>query len=132
MYTRLDDMPIYRLCDSELNATYYNHVQVGLKRINHSLRYSLPKLKHLDLILEKPAWIIVDSTLNDFPIAAWTNFETAGRSDLYQPIKCKLKTYHTHAGLILTRTLEAMEMLLGEELEEKLPHENEVVLNFEI
>jgi len=123
-------MPIYRLRDSELNATHYNHVQVGLHRINHSLRYSIPKLKHLDLILEKSAWIIVDQVLNDFPIAAWTDFETIGRSDLYQPIKCKLKTYHVHANLVLNRTLEALEMLLGEELEEPSTQCDESVLPF--
>lgn len=134
MYTRLDEVPIYECRESELNAIHFNHVQVGLKRIHRSLRYRIPKLKHLDLILQKEAWIIVDHVLNDVPVAAWTAFQIEGRSDLYQPIKCKLQTYHAHADLILTRTLEAMEMLLGEELQElEAPESTETkkVLPFE-
>jgi len=119
MYTRLEGMPVYETRDAQLNALHYNHVQVGLKRIHRSLRYNIPKLQQLVLILQKEAWIIVDHSLNDMPVAAWTDFETEGRNDLHQPIKCKLKLYHAHAHLILDRTLEAMELMLGEELAEK-------------
>ena len=116
MYTRLDDIPIFELRDGKISALHFNHVQVALNRLGSSLRYPIPKLKHLDLILQKDAWIIVDRVLNDIPIAAWTDFKTEHREDLHQPIPCKLRIYHANANLILDRTLDAMELLLGEEL----------------
>ena len=116
MYTRLDDMPIYELLDGTISALHFNHVQVALKRIGSSIRYPIPKLKHLDLILEKEAWIIVDRILNDIPIAAWTDFDIDQRKSLHEPIPCKIRLYHANANLILERTLDAMELLLGEQL----------------
>jgi len=116
MYTRLDDMPIYELLDGTISALHFNHVQVALKRIGSSIRYPIPKLKHLDLILEKEAWIIVDRVLNDIPIAAWTDFDIDQRKSLHEPIPCKIRLYHANANLILERTLDAMELLLGEQL----------------
>ena len=119
MYTRLEDIPVFKLIDSKVNAVHFNHVQIALKRLGYSIRYRIPKLKHLDLILEKDAWIIVDRVLNDIPIAAWTDFQSSHRTGLHNPVICKLKLYHKDAHLILNRTLEAMEMLLGEELDNK-------------
>ena len=46
-------MPIYELREGTVNALRFNHVQVALKRIGDSIRYPTPKLKHLDLILER-------------------------------------------------------------------------------
>lgn len=118
MYTRLQDVPIFELRDSTVGAQHFNHVQIALKKLGESIRLPIPKLKHLDLILEKEAWIIVDRVLNDVPVAAWTDFETAHRESLHEPIQCKLRIYHANADLILKRTLEAMELLLGEKLAE--------------
>lgn len=118
MYTRLNGLPILELRESSVDALYFNHVQVALKRINNCLRYPIPRLKHLDLILQKDAWIIVDRVHNDIAVAAWTDFVIEHRENLYQPIPCQLRLYHTNADLILNRTLEAMELLLGEELSE--------------
>jgi len=116
MYTRLNDIPILELIDSSIDALHFNHVQVALKRIDNSLRYPIPKLRHLDLILEKEAWIIVDRVLNDIAVAAWTDFAAGHRENLHQPIPCKLRLYHANASMILDRTLDAMELLLGEQL----------------
>jgi hypothetical protein len=118
MYTRLNDIPILELRDSSIDALHFNHVQVALKRINHSLRYPIPKLRHLDLILEKDAWIIVDRVLNDIAVAAWTDFAVEHRENLHEPIACKLRLYHANASIILGRTLDAMELLLGEQFAE--------------
>ena len=118
MYTRLEDMPVFESYPTQLDAVHYNHVQYALHHLSDSIRLQIPRLKHLDLILEKQAWIIVDRVLNDVPIAAWTEFETAHRDDLHQPIKCKQKLYHMHARLVLEHTIEAMELLLGEQLQE--------------
>ncbi|MCI0505806.1 MAG: hypothetical protein L0Z73_06805 [Gammaproteobacteria bacterium] len=119
MYTRLNDIPVLELRNSAVSALHFNHVQLALKRISNPLRYSIPRLKHLDLILEKEAWIIVDRVLNDIAVAAWTDFAAGHRENLHQPIPCKLRLFHANADLILDRTLEAMELLLGEQLAEQ-------------
>lgn len=116
MYSRLDDIPVFESIPSQLDATHFNHVQYALNHLGDSIRLQIPRLKHLDLILEKQAWIIVDRVLNDIPVAAWTEFETKQRENLHQPIKCKLNLYHTHAHMILEHSIEAMELLLGEQL----------------
>jgi hypothetical protein len=118
MYTRLNDLPVYEYRKDQIDAERFNHVQIALKRLGDSIRMPIPKLRHLDLILQKDAWIIVDRALNDIAIAAWTDFASQNRANLHEPIKCQLRLYHANAELILTRTLEAMELLLGEQLAE--------------
>jgi hypothetical protein len=130
MYSRLDDIPIYARRDGKLDANYYNHVQLALKRLGDEIRLPIPKLKHLDLILQKTAWIIVDRVLNDVPVVAWTDFETNNRNNLHEPIKCQVKHYHANAIMIMNRTLEAMELLLGEQLADMLPEEKSDVIPF--
>lgn len=116
MYTRLDDIPVLELREGQISALYYNHAQVAHKRLGASLRFQIPKLRHLDLIVEPNAWIIVDRALNDVPVAAWTDFASQHRTNLHQPITCRIKLYHANAQMILDRTLDAMELLLGEQL----------------
>jgi hypothetical protein len=130
MYTRLDEVPVYEYLDGEVPANHYNHVQVALKRLGDSIRMDIPRLKHLDLILQKEAWIIVDSVQNDIPVAAWTDFQTEHRDNLYEPVKCKIKLYHAHAAMIFKRTLEAMELILGEELAKHIPEDEPDILPF--
>ena len=120
LYTRHDEVPRLGSRPGKMNALYYNHVQTALKQLGDQIRLKIPKLKHLDLIIQKDAWIIVDTALNDIPIAAWTNFETKGRSSLHEPIPCEIRFFHYAATMILNRTLEAMELMLGELLEEQL------------
>jgi len=107
-----------------VKALYYNHVQTGLHRLHVKLRYRIPKLKHLDLVLQKDAWIVVDRVLNDAPIIAWTDFEIDHRENLHEDIKCEIRLFHYAAEMILERTLEAMELLLGEELSEEQSTDN--------
>lgn len=118
MYTRHDEVPVYTYRDGVIDALYYNHVQVALNRLGESLRMGIPGLKTLDLILQRDAWIIVDRAFNDVPVAAWTNFDTQRRSALHAPVHCQIRLFHAHAGVILKRVLEAMELLLGEQLDE--------------
>lgn len=119
MYHRLDEVPVFEYRDGELPAYYYNDVQVALKRLGEDLRFAIPRLRHLDLILQKDAWIIVDRVLNDVPIVAWTDFNTGHRSSLHEPITCRIRLYHAHGSLIMARTLEAMELILGEMLDQR-------------
>lgn len=130
MYDRLDDMPVFDRHPAKISATHYNHVKLALKRLGDEIRLAIPKLKTLDLILQNDAWIIVDRVLNDVPIAAWTEFQIEHRDNLHEDIDCLLKLYHMNAELILDRTLEAMELMLGEELPEMLPEDVSDVIDF--
>lgn len=109
-------MPRLSTRQGKVNATYYNHVQTALKRINAEIRLQIPRLKHLDLILQKDAWIVVDKVLNDVPIVAWTNFQVDHRDSLHEPVKCEILFFHYAATMIMNHTLKAMDVMLGEEL----------------
>lgn len=118
LYTRHNEVPILSSRKTTVKANYYNHVQVALKKLGPQIRFRIPRLKHLDLILQKDAWVVVDKVLNDLPIIAWTDFEVEHRENLHEPIKCELRTWHVAAAMVRDRTLEAMEILLGEALED--------------
>ena len=130
LYIRHDEVPQLSSRPGKVNALYYNHVQTALNHLGNQVRLKIPKLKHLDLILQKDAWIIVDTVLNDIPIAAWTNFEINNRESLHEPIQCEIRYFHYAATMVLNRTLEAMELMLGELLEDDLPDEKSDVLPF--
>ena len=95
---------------------------MALRRLRNPLRISLPKLRSLDLILEDDAWIIVDRELNDIPVLAWLDFETKSRG-LHEPVVCKLNLYHAHGLIIVEKAMEAMALLIGEQLAEAYPEE---------
>lgn len=116
LYTRHDEVPQLGNRQGKVDARYYNHVQTALKRINAEIRLQIPRLKHLDLILQKDAWIVVDKVLNDYPIVAWANFQAEHRENLHEPVRCEIRFFHYAASMIMRRTLEAMDMMLGEEL----------------
>lgn len=130
LYLRHDEVPLLSSRTGKVGALYYNHVQTALKQLGNQIRLKIPGLNHLDLILQKDAWIIVDRVLNDVPIAAWTNFEIDHRESLHEPIQCEIRFFHYAASMILNRTLEAMELMLGELLEEELSEEKSSVLPF--
>jgi len=130
MYTRLNEIPVYESREGEIEARYFNRVQIALKRLEKEIRLVIPDLKHLDLILQKDAWIIVDRVHNDVPIAAWSDFETRNRGSLHEPIKCLLRTYHRAADMILEKTLETMDEIIAEDLAEGRAEGGRSVLPF--
>lgn len=118
MYNRHDEVPVFEYRDGVIEATHYNTVQTAFKRLGDEIRLEIPKLKTLDLILQRDAWIVVDHAFNDVPVVAWTNFDVERRDALHTPIHCQLRLFHANGGIILKRVLEAMELLLGEQLSE--------------
>ncbi len=61
--TALDSKP------GTVDAHYFNVAQTALKHIPGPIRFKIPTLNHLDLILQEDAWIIVDRVLHDMPAA---------------------------------------------------------------
>lgn len=117
MKSRLEDLPTFETRQAAAKAIHYNLVHVALKRLGTPLRFVLPKLQNLDLHLEKEAWIVVDKSMSDIPIMAWVDFDTSGRANLHKDIPCTLKIYHSHAGLLIKTVMEAMTLLIGEQLD---------------
>ena len=117
MKHKLEDLPTFDIRRTTVQAVHYNLVLVALKRLSPSLRFALPKQRSLDLHLEKDAWIVVDKSLNDIPVMAWVDFDTGGRASLHEDIGCTLKIYHSHAGLLVEKVMEALTLLLGEQLD---------------
>ena len=55
LYTRHDEVPQLASRAGKVNALYYNHVQSALKQLSNQIRLKIPRLKHLDLIIQKDA-----------------------------------------------------------------------------
>jgi hypothetical protein len=122
MRSRLDDLPVFETRQVHIPAEEYNLVQIALNRLGNPLRIELPRLRTLDLLLEKDAWIVVDRSLNDIPVVAWIDFIVAHRENLHEPVACERRTYHTHALIIVDKVIEAMHQILGERLKAAAPH----------
>ena len=115
MKSYLDDIPVYESIQSSVSAEHFNLVQIALKRLGNPIRLELPKMRTLDFLLDEETWIIIDRSLNDIPVMAWLDFETKDRG-LHEPLNCTLNLYHAHANIIHPRVIEAMTLLLGEQL----------------
>lgn len=129
-YNRHNEVPLLHHREGKVEAHYYNEVQTALKNFGKQIRFPIPKLKHLDLILQKNAWIVVDRALSDFPVLAWTDFQTEGRNSLTEPVECEIRIFHYAASMILRRTLEAMDLMLGEQLASVINDEKADIIPF--
>jgi len=116
MKSRINNIPVYETHNIKIRAQDYNLVKIALKRVQNPLRFELPRLRTLDFHLEDDLWVIVDRSLNDIPIVAWSEFKDACRSNLHEDIACKQRIYHTHAHIILDKAIEALQLVLGEKL----------------
>ena len=129
-YTRHNEVLILDRRPGNVDAHYFNRAQTALKRIGQQIRFKIPTLNHLDLLVQQHDWIIVDRVLNDFPVVAWTDFQTEGRDSLHEPISCEVRLYHFAARMILKTTLDAMEDILGQSVAEQDNDKPEKVLPF--
>jgi len=64
-------------------------------------------------------------------LTSYFNLESAdSRETLHQSVVCKIRFYHFAADKIMNKTLEAMELVLGEKLSDDLPDSISHILNF--
>ena len=112
----LEGIPIYECNNTHVPAQQFNFVRIALKRLKGDIHIELPRLRTLELILERDAWVVVDRSLNNIPVLAWTDFQTEHRSNLHEPIPCQLRLYHVHGSIIIDKVIEAMNLILGERL----------------
>ena len=116
MDERLVDREPWRVFPKTIEAGCYNRVRLALQRIARPLRIPLPDHRGLDVILDDGDWLVVDSFAGDMPILVWCDFQTIDRDSLHKPISCRIKLYHSHAGLIMGTALEALNRALAEAL----------------
>lgn len=129
-YTRHNEVPVLHTREGKMEAMYYNHVQTALKKLGPQIRLRIPTLKHLELVIQQDAWIVVDLALSEFPILCWTHFETNHRENLHEPITCEVRYFHYGASMIYNKTIEGMELMLGELLQDDLPDNLSDILPF--
>ncbi len=130
LYTRHNEVLILDRRPGNIDANYFNRARTALKRVGQQIRFKIPTLNHLDLIVQEDSWIVVDRVLNDIPVVAWTGFQTEVRNSLHEPIACEVRLYHFAARMILKTTLDAMEEILAQSLAEKDSDKSEKVLPF--
>ena len=116
--SRIDEMPVYKQHDAEVEAKLYNLWRRAKLHLPFPVRLPLPGLKHLVLVLEEHEWVCVDESSNDFPVIAWLEFEDKARDALHEPVKCKLNYYHYAASMISDDVLVLMAELLEARLAE--------------
>jgi hypothetical protein len=116
MRTRIDEVPVYEAMASTVDAVHYNRIHIALTRLGSPLRYNLPRLRGLEILLDAHLWVVVDARSGDLPIVAWSDFEVAQRDGIDRPIACRLRLYHAQGGIITTSALDQV----GEALERDL------------
>lgn len=120
MSTRLDDVPVMKSQTVLIEAKRYNQIRLALLRLGNPLRFEIPNLRGIDILLDDKAWACVDRTLHDFPVLAWIEFHKK-RSTLHEPISSKLLYYHLHAHLIVDTVYRAMDKTISTYLAEINP-----------
>ena len=121
MKSRIEDVPKLRTIRTQIEGGRFNQVKLGLLRLGSPIRLALAGLRGMDVVVEDKAWVCVDRTLYDLPVLAWTDFETAERRAIHEPVPCRLHYYHVHADLIAETVLSTLLSALAERLQEKFP-----------
>lgn len=123
MKSKLEGIPRYSSRSTDVPAALFNEIRLSILRLDESIRFPIPGLRSLEVILDKETWIVVDASLNDVPVLAWVDFETEHRSNLHEPIKCKLYTYHAHTDVIMDTVMRELHRELDRRLHGALHNE---------
>ncbi len=108
MRPSFDEFPPLRVLPRLLPASCFNAVRLAQLRAGEPLCLTVPDRPQLECILEREAWICLDSTAAHLPLIVWTAFRAAGRG-LHEDVPCEQRLYHIHAGLIMGPALAAIE-----------------------
>ena len=116
MYDRLRDLPLLDSYPSKIPAGVWNAWRRYIGRKHFEACFGLEGLPPMSLYLDKDSWVIIDSSLYDLPILAWTAFAEPEGRGLHEPVPCIVWHYHQGASRIRNRALELMQ----QELERRL------------
>ena len=92
-------------------------MRLGILRLNNPLHIELEGIRGMRCILDDNAWIFLDSYIGDLPLLAWTKFQP--RDTITTSIACELRLYHMHAGLLISKSLDALQNAIHDLLLEK-------------
>lgn len=116
MYQRLGDLPVLDRYPSRISAAVWNLWRRYRRHAKREEWIALEGLPPMSLRLSDREWVVLDASLNDLPILAWGDFQSAGRTALQDPVPCTVRHYHQGASKIRDRVLR----LLADELESRL------------
>ncbi|MFO8154900.1 MAG: hypothetical protein ACQERR_05145 [Pseudomonadota bacterium] len=106
---RLWDLPTYRTMETGMALERFHCLRLFLLRAGEPRILDLRGLRSLGLLLEDEAWVCIDRTMNDLPVAAWTHFRRPASLAPGEQVTCQLHHYHSHASLIVNSILEKAE-----------------------
>jgi hypothetical protein len=104
----LEGLTPLRVLPKTIEAACYNRVRLALLRNGPVLRIAVPRHSGLEIMVTDQAWLCVDTTRNDQPVLAWSEFQVSGRRGLHEAVRCRLSLYHIQAGLVMGSALEAL------------------------
>lgn len=110
----IDDKMPYQVLNTNLTASDFNAIRLGILRLGSPLTLNLDAIKGLRCTLDDHAWVFVDRYVNDMPILAWMNFES--RNTLNETIPCELRLYHFKAEMLVDKALDALQDEIAEQL----------------
>lgn len=116
MYERLRDCPALNEYSSRIPAQVWNVWRRYWTHEHRQACFGLEELPPMSWLLDEREWVLVDSSLYDMPVIAWTDFQDEGRAALHEPVPCTVRHYHQGAAKIRDRALA----LMVEELETRL------------
>lgn len=111
----LRDVPLLRSLPKTVEAACYNRVRLAIKRLGCPLRIELGR-PSLVMFLEEHLWAGVAPWDESLPMLIWSDFDVQGRDALHQPVTCRLRLYHSHAGLMMGPALEVLSEKLARRL----------------
>ena len=116
MTTRIHDMPVYASRTVEVEAPLYGLWRRARLHLPLPLRYDLPGMKQMTLIIEDDHWAVVDHNQYDLPILAWLDFQDSDRDSLHTPVTCTVNYYHFMANQLQEKVLQRMSDYLEDQL----------------
>lgn len=119
MYERLRDCPALNEYPSYIPAVVWNVWRRYWMHTHRLTCFGMEALPPMSLLLDEREWVLVDSSLYDMPVLAWTEFADKGRTALHEPVPCTVRDYHQGAAKIRNKALQ----LMAEELEARLRQE---------
>ncbi len=117
MASHTSDIPSLSVQSKTVEARFYNRVRLALIRLKRPLRFELAGVGKADILLTEEVWLCVDRSRDDLPLMAWTDFDK-NRTALHEPVHCKLRYFHVHAGMLAARVLPVLDKILEARLKE--------------
>jgi len=118
MVTRIHDMPVYATRCDEVQPSLYNLWRRARLHDLLPLRFDLPGMLQMTLIIEQDCWVVVDQNQYDLPVMAWVDFQDEHRDSLHTAVTCTINYYHYLANQLQGKILQLMTEYLQTQLDE--------------